>query len=319
MVSRAVLHVMKMEWFGVRILGANGQTLDKLVLTAGVLGAAWLIGRLVRIAVRLLPGQATKGSVRGRKLALIALGLLATVVLLSIWFDKPSNLAVFSGLIGGGLAFASQSALLSIAGYLIIVFGRVFDFGDRIELGGVRGDVLDIGLFKTTIMEMGVPASLLPDPNHWVTARQYTGRVVTVVNSEVFKKPVFNYTANFDLLWEEIHVPVRYDADIAVVEKILLDAAHRHTAAQVEKARAELGQLRGRYLLKASDLEPRVYVRLTDNWIGLAVRFVTRSFGVRDVKDAMFRQILQGLRAEGIEVASSTVEIVHMPPTERPR
>lgn len=129
------------------------------------------------------------------------------------------------GLLAAGLAFASQNLVLSIAGYFVIVFGRVFDLGHRIELGGVRGDVLDIGLVKTTIMEMGVPAALFPDPHHWVAARQYTGRVVSVVNAEVFRQPVFNYTANFNLLWEELLIPLRYGTDLAVAERIVVEAA----------------------------------------------------------------------------------------------
>jgi small-conductance mechanosensitive channel len=258
-------------------------------------------------------GTTSRRTLWARKGIRLAIGLLAGLLLLSIWFDDPGRLASFMGLLAAGLAFAAQNLVLSIAGYFVIVFGRVFDLGHRIELGGVRGDVLDIGLVKTTIMEMGVPAALFPDPHHWVAARQYTGRVVSVVNAEVFRLPVFNYTANFNLLWEELRIPVRYGTELAHAERLVSEAARANTQDEVALARVQLEQMRRLYLVEPSDLEPRVFVQLTDNWVELSVRFLVTTHGIRDVKDRIARQILSDFQREGIEVASQTFELVRAP------
>jgi small-conductance mechanosensitive channel len=284
------------------------------VLTVIVLVLAFGARSLLRFVAGLGEGATSRRSIWVRKSIRLAIGGLATLLLLSIWFDDPARLSTFMGLFAAGLAFAAQNLVLSVAGYFVIVFGRIFDLGHRIELGGVRGDVLDIGLVKTTIMEMGVPRALFPEPHHWVAARQYSGRVVSVANAEVFRQPVFNYTANFELLWEELTVPLRYGSDVARAEAIVLDAAQTHTRDAVSVAGQQLEELRRRYLVEAADLEPNTYVRLTDNWVELSVRFLVSTHGVRVVKDQISRSILRAFGEAGIEIASQTIEVVRTPP-----
>ncbi len=303
-----------MDIFGVRILGLSEQGLTKLALSLAVIAVALLVRRLFRVVARMGLGSASRRSIWARKSVRIVIAMIAGLLLLSIWFDDPERLATFTGLVAAGLAFASQNLVLSIAAYFVIVFGKVFDLGHRIELGGVRGDVLDIGLVKTTIMEMGVPAELFPDPHHWVAARQYTGRVVSVVNAEIFKQPVFNYTASFELLWEELRIPLRYGTDLAVAERVVIDAAREHTREHVTAARAQLEALRRLYLIEPGDLEPRAFLRLTDNWLELSVRFVVSTHGVRVIKDRISRDVLAGFTRAGVEIASQTIEITRLPP-----
>lgn len=302
-----------MELFGVRVLGLSDAGLRKLLLTAVVLGVAFGARGFLRFVSGLGAGATSRRSIWVRKSVRLAIGALATLLLLSIWFDDPGRLSTFMGLVVAGLAFAAQNLVLSAAGYFVIVFGRVFDLGHRVELGGVRGDVLDIGFVKTTIMEMGVPRALFPDPHHWVAARQYTGRVVTVANAEVFRQPVYNYTANFELLWEELSIPLRYGADLEQADRIVLEIARTQTHEAVAVASRELEQLRRSYLVEQTDLEPSTYVRLTDNWIELNVRFITSTHGVRSVKDRISRSILAAFAAARIEIASQTVELVRAP------
>ena len=98
-----------------------------------------------------------------------------------------------------------------MAGYLLILRGGMFNIGDRIKMGGVRGDVIRIGFIQTTIMEMGQPpAEQSEKPRMWVEARQYSGRIVSVSNAMIFDEPVYNYSRDFPYIWEEMHIPVSY-------------------------------------------------------------------------------------------------------------
>ena len=304
-----------MDLFGVRILGLNTETLWKLVLTLIVVAAVLAFRRLLKVVIR-TPDELTRRSIWVRKYVRLAIGALGFALVLSIWFDNPQRLATVTGLVAAGAAVASQNAILSIAGYFVIVFGKAFNLGDRIQIGDVRGDVLDIGLFKTTVMEMGVPIRLHPDPNHWVGARQYSGRVVVVPNSEVFKKPTYNYTASFDFLWDELQIPIPYGTDLRQAETIVLEAARAETDELVEQGRAQLEVLKQRFLLHESDLAPSAYVRLTDNWIELSVRFMVHATGIRNVKDRISRRILARFEEAGIGIASSTFELTKLPPLE---
>ena len=150
--------------------------------------------------------------------------------LVSIWFDDPTRLTTALGLVTAGLAFALQKVVTAFAGYFVILRGRTFNVGDRITMGGVRGDVIALGFIQTTIMEMGQPPSVQnADPAMWVRSRQYTGRIVTVSNAKIFDEPVYNYTREFPYIWEEMTLPITYTADRARAERILLEVAGRHT------------------------------------------------------------------------------------------
>ena len=200
----------------------------------------------------------------------------------------------------------------------MILRGSTFTVGDRITMGGVRGDVLRLGFIQTTIMEMGQPPAVQgSSPAMWVRSRQFTGRIVTVSNAQIFSDPVFNYTRDFPFIWEEMAIPITYEADRLKVEAIMLTAARRHAldaTAMAGEAKARLARpLSGSSQL---DLEPRVFFRITDNWLELTVRFILGTHQIRGAKDAMSREILAGLDDAGIGIASATYDIVGLPPVE---
>ncbi len=306
-----------MRIFGIRLVGVDTQTGTKLLFTLALVGVLWLLQYLIRFLVRHslrgLAGNQTRFWARqGISLATAVLGLLG---LLSIWFNDPGRLGTALGLVTAGIAFAMQKVITSFAGYFVILRGKTFKVGDRIVMGGVRGDVIALGFIQTTLMEMGQPPPVQSaTPAVWVQSRQYTGRIVTVTNDQIFAEPVFNYTRDFPYLWEEIALPIPYKADRVKVEEILLACAARHTAAFVEGGRASLAALRRRYDVRDADLEPKVYFRLTDNWLELTVRFIVEAHGIRDLKDAMSREILAAFEAAGIGLASGTYAIVEFPP-----
>ena len=303
--------------FGVRLVGVNAETGRKLLLSLLAIAVVTLLARGLQALIRyVLRGE---GRVHTRfwwrqtvRLGTAAVGLL---LVLSIWFDDPRRLTTAAGLVTAGVAIALQRVVTAFAAYFIILRARVFRVGDRIVMGGVRGDVIALGFVRTTIMEMGQPPPVQRDePAVWVEARQYTGRIVTVTNDRIFDEAVYNYTREFPFLWEELRVPVPYTADHAAAERILLEAARRHTVPVSEVGAEALQELRRRYFVDSADLEPRVFWRLTDNWLELSVRFVTRERGVREIKDALSREVLAGLGAAGISVASATFEVVGLPP-----
>ena len=305
-----------MEFLGIRWVGVNPENGQKLLLSLAFIAIVLALARFLRyLAGRWLGGTA---ATTRRFWTRQGISLFAAVVLilglLSIWFSDPTRLATALGLVSAGLAFALQQPVTAVAGYFVILRGSTFNVGDRIRMGGVRGDVIRLGFIQTTIMEMGEPPAVQgADPAMWVKSRQFTGRIVTVSNSRVFSDPVFNYTRDFPFIWEEITVPITYQADRDAVEQILLDAARRHGGDPAELG-DHSGRLQARFGIEPIDLDPRVYYRITDNWLELTVRFVVTEHGIRSVKDAISRDVLQAMDARGIGIASATYDIVGLPP-----
>lgn len=302
--------------FGVTLVGVSITTAVKLAFTVGLIVVITLLRALaLGIARRVLGGEvADARRFWTRQGIQVVAAVILVVGLVSIWVTPTTDITTGIGLISAGLAFALQQVIVSLAAYFMILRGDTFGVGDRITLGGVRGDVIRLGFLKTTIMEMGQPPSVADtDPAVWVNSRQYTGRIVTVTNGVIFDQPVYNYTREFPYLWEEIVLPVTYAADRDEVERIMLGAARDHAITGDPAAAQALVTMRSRFALADASVEPAVYWRITDNWLEMSVRFLVPHRGVREIKDRMSRDILAGLDAAGIGIASATYDIVGIP------
>ncbi|WP_051048207.1 mechanosensitive ion channel family protein [Rhodococcus sp. AW25M09] len=304
------------ELFGVTLVGVSTTTGVKLVVTAVFVAIVLALRRLVLALTRRSLGGEVGDSRRfwARQGLQVIVAVVLVLGLVSIWVTPNTDITTGVGLISAGLAFALQQVITSLAAYFVILRGDTFGIGDRITLGGVRGDVVRLGFLKTTIMEMGQPPAVSDsDPAIWVNSRQYTGRLVTVTNGVIFTDPVYNYTREFPYLWDEMVLPIAYTDDRQLVEQILLSAARDHAVVDDQAAKAAFDSMRTRYALAPTSLNPSVYWRITDNWVELSLRFLVPHRGVRAIKDLMTRDILAGLDEAGIGIASATNDIVGIP------
>ncbi len=300
---------------GVKLLGLNSNNARKLLVTAIFFAILYCLGWTLRFIAQKVGGSRQKTAFWTRQGISLVTFLLAVIGFVSIWFDNPTRLATGVGLLGAGLAFALQKVVTSFAGYFVILRGKTFNVGDRISMGGVRGDVISLNFIQTVIMEMGEPPAVQQeDPGMWVQSRQYSGRVVTISNAQIFEEPVYNYTRDFPYIWEEMHLPISFKDDRRRAEEIMLDVVERHTAEIANMAQPELDRLHQRYFIEAPDLRPRVFLRITDNWVELAVRFLCGTHDIRGLKDRISREILSRLEEAKIGIASSTYDIVGFPP-----
>ncbi len=279
-----------------------------LVLSLLILMLTWIANRAVN---RVLRKRIRDDASRQTLWMLIrnTIIVLGVTIVLSIWFGFSGSFTVAMGILGAGIAFASQEVIGSLAGYLNIVTGGLYHIGDRIKLGTVSGDVLDIDLMRTTIMEIG----------EWVAADQYTGRRVDVANRLVFSEPVVNYTASWPYIWDEIMIPVTYECDWQRAAEIMMAHGQEYSERVQAPARAAFIEARRRYpALRDASVAPSLYTVMTDNWVELTIRYVVDPRQRRGVKTELHRDLLQHFAEESaVTVASATFEIVGFPPLEQ--
>ena len=221
-----------LQIFGIRLVGLNATTFRKLLFTLVFLAVVWLVSAALKAVTRRFSRDSEgKRAEFWTKQGLHLLTASLTIVgVISIWFDDPKQLGSFAGMLTAGLAFALQRVVTELAAYFVLFRGSVFNVGDRIMMGGVRGDAIALGFIRTTIMEMGQPPGEQSDPpGMWVQARQYTGRVVRVTNDKMLDESVYNYSRDFPFIWEEMRIPVSYKDDRNRAEQILLETARTHT------------------------------------------------------------------------------------------
>ena len=278
--------------------------LTKLVSSVVVLLIALVLNSMLRrVLRRRISDTAHMRTVYtlGRNLVL----LVVVMIVLMIWLGPSSNISVAMGILGAGIAFASQETIGSFAGYLSIVLSGIYRIGDRVCIGDVTGDVLDIGILRTTVMEIG----------QWVRAEQYTGRVVTIANRAIFSDPVFNYTQHWPYIWDEITLPVTYESDWRRAAEIVLSHGQEYSEEFQANAEATLEQVRRRFPIQTTSVAPSLYVVMTDNWIELTMRYVVEVRKRRGVMAELHRELLEHFEREpSISIASATFEIVGFPP-----
>ena len=276
-----------------------------------------VVGKLVAVVVTLLVtfavvkfaqrslGRYVKGvdtRYRARKVVSF-LGYLAALVIISIVFsDKLGGFTVAFGVAGAGIAFALQEVIASVAGWAAISVGSFYSPGDRVQVGGIRGDVIDVSILRTTLMEVG----------EWVAADLYTGRIVRVANSSVFKEPVFNYSADFPFLWDEIILPVKYGSDWKLAREMLRGLVNEVLVDYASQVKESWANVVRQYRVEEANVEPMITLRATDNWIEFTLRYVVDYRKRRWMKDHLFTRILEEVDKSGnqIRLASATFELV---------
>ena len=192
--------------------------------------------------------------------------VVAVVALLFVWHLFNGHGTLVIGFVIAGLTFALQEVVGAVAGWFNILTGRIYRVGDRIEIAGVHGDVIDVTLLRTKLLEFGTATETTDDTAAtWVHGRQYTGRIVFLSNKTTFTEAVFNYSAALDFIWEELTVPIPYGADWKLAEQILLEEAERISSGA--EAQEAVRRLEAHYPVPKTEVEPRVFVQMTDNWM----------------------------------------------------
>jgi small-conductance mechanosensitive channel len=229
-----------------------------------------------------------------------------TILLLSIVFsDKLGGLTVALGVAGAGIAFALQEVIVSFAGWIAITFGAFYKTGDRIQLGGIKGDVMDIGVLRTTIMETG----------QWVDGDLYNGRIVFIANSFVYKEPVFNYSRDFPFLWDEIKIPIKYGSNYELAKQIFEQVGKEVAGDLSQRSLEKWKTLQNKYRLEDAQTDAMVSLIANDNWVEYTLRYIVNYKRRRATKTELFTQILKRVDAtkEQIRFSSATFELVDAP------
>ena len=233
--------------------------------------------------------------------------ILGITLVIIVFSDKLSGLTIALGVIGAGITFALQEVITSFAGWLAVSINGLYRIGDRVELGGVKGDVMDIGMLRTTIMEIG----------QWVDGDLYNGRIVSVGNSFVFKEPLYNYSRDFPFLWDEVKVPVQYGSDYALASTIFLKVANEVAEKLSDNVHEEWKNLQRKYLLEDARTEPFVSMIANDNWVEFTIRYVVNYRRRRTTKTELFTRLLNEIELTkgAVKIASATFQLVDSPPS----
>jgi len=237
-----------------------------------------------------------------RKFTVYTATFLSILIIIPVWINKSTSLTTILGLMGAGLTLALHQPILSIAGWLLILIRKPYETGDRVEVGGIKGDVVDIRLFYTSLLEIG----------NWVDADQSTGRIIHCPNNKVFTEAIFNYTRGFEYIWNEIKIVVTYESDWKKAKNIMLDVATKDKIDLDKTVRGKIQQLANKYMIHYEKLTPIVWTNIIDFGVELTLRYLTDARKRRSTQDEICGTILDRFNQEpDVDFAYPTYRIYH--------
>lgn len=219
-----------------------------------------------------------------------------------------ADVGTIVGLLAAAITIALADVVRSLAGWIYINSRRGVEVGSRVEVDGVIGDVIDIGLLKTTLLEVGEPL---------VHAMQSTGRIVTVPNSVFLNQNVISSATVNPLVWQEIQVLVTFESDWKRAREIMRQVASELYEEVVPDLRAGFQKLEREYAFRLGSTAPIVYTEIADSGVLLTIRNLTPVRRRRSMTDRIATTILDRFAAEPeIDFAYPTYRI-YRPGEER--
>lgn len=232
------------------------------------------------------------------KIIKIGFWVIVILFLMFILMGRLESFMLLISFVGAGVAIALKDVITSFVAWFFIIGPNGFRVGDRIEMGDVKGDVIDIALFRTTLMEIGA----------WVGGEQSAGRIATFPNHLIFSSTLYNYTTGNEFIWNEISFLVTFESNWKKAEEIMLDIAREGSDRVIYKAARKMKGMSRKYMVRFGVLTPAVYIRIMDSGVELTVRYLTDARMRRVSQNRISRDILDAINGAGdIDFAYPTI------------
>lgn len=279
-----------------------------IIETIGVILFLWLV-RLITLRIIIKSVNSKRTQYKWRKNLTYITTFVGVIIIGRIWFVGIGSLATFLGLLSAGVAIALKDPITDLAAWLFIIWRKPFDVGDRIELEGTRGDVIDVRPFKFTILEIG----------NWVDADQSTGRVIHIPNHQVFTGQLANYTSDFEFIWNEVQILVTFESDWKKAKEILTGVVTEVSSDFIESAKRQIAKASKSYLIEYRYLTPIVYTNVKNSGINLTVRYLTDPRRRRGTTQIIWETILDEFeKYDTIDFAYPTIRYYNNPVEGKP-
>lgn len=285
-----------MQEFLKNYLGLSPDLQYKIIVSVIVIIVILIIQRLLK---KLFIHRIVDLKVRyqWQKISLYLAVFLIIIFLLNVWLKLFGSMGTFLGLLSAGIAIALKDPLVNMVSWAFILIRQPFKVGDRIQIGKVAGDIIDIRLFQFSIMEIG----------NWVDAEQSTGRIIHIPNGIVFTEPQANYNAEFQYIWNEIPVLVTFESDWKKAKKILADIVNHHGILLSTEAEKQIKEAAKRFLIFYNKLTPIVYTSVKDSGVMLTMRYMCDPRERRSIEEKIWEDILNKFaECEDIDFAYPT-------------
>jgi len=286
------------NWLG-QVTGIGSESVGKLLLTIGVVAMLVLV-RWGLVAILNRRAEDPRVRYRWRKTATYVLTIIGLILIGRIWLEGIQSLVTYLGLVSAGIAIALRDPIVNWFGWMFIGWRRPFTVGDRIQIGSLCGDVIDIGVSTFSVLEVAAPEF----------GEQTTGRIVHVPNGKVFVDPLTNVTQGFNYVWNEIPITITFESDWRRAKEILEAILKERVVSVSEEASRFIRDASRKFLIRSANVHPVVYTRIVEEGVELGLRYVCEARSRRKSTESVCEAVLEAFAAEPrIDFAYKTTRI----------
>ena len=223
-----------------------------------------------------------------RIMAAIGVQIAGALLILLILFGPPTQMTTILGLATAGLTVVMRNFIVSFFGWFVLMGKNGIHLGDWVEIEGVGGEVIEIGILKTVLLEMG----------NWTNTGHPTGRHVSFVNSFAIEGHYFNFSTAGQWLWDELQVMLPPDGDPYQMAEEIRAVVERETEADARQAERDWERVTHQYGTRVFSAKPAVDLRPSVNRLDVNVRYITRAPQRYEVKSRLFQKIVEMLHQQ---------------------
>lgn len=290
------------NWLG-DVTGMGSTSIIKLLVTMAIIVVLSLL-RWAFIAVVYRRTDEPRSRYRWRKIGTYSLTAVGIILVGRVWLEGIQSLVTYLGLLSAGLAVALRDPIVNWFGWIFVGSRRPFAVGDRIQIGPMAGDVIDIGVSTFSVLEVSTPEE----------GEQITGRIVHIPNGKVFVEPVINITQGFNYVWSEIPITVTFESDWHRAKQLLENILLKRVESVTEEASRFIQEASRKFLIRSANVRPVVYTRIVSDGIELTLRYICEARSRRKTSQAVCEEVLEAFAAErSIDFAYKTSRIFREP------
>ena len=264
-------------------------------------GLLWVLIVLLLVygASRLIDHQFTGMTAENKRIdtlravAKFGAQLVGAIAIFFIIFGMPTQTTTVLGLAGAGLTVAMKDFIVAFFGWFVLMGRNGIRVGDWVEINGVGGEVVEVGLLKTVLLETG----------SWTDAGHPTGRRVSFVNSFAIEGHFFNFTTSGQWMWDELQVLIPAGQDPYPIIDGVQKLVESETKANAGKAEAEWQQATSKYRVQAISAVPGINVRPTAAGVEVSVRYITRAYERHESRKRLYEAVVAMMHRKREEVA----------------
>lgn len=255
---------------------------NKLLASLIAIGILWILRKIIfsLLSRRKLNSQS---QFKLRKNIQYAIYIIGIILVGQIWVEEFSSLSNFLGLVAAGIAIALKEPILNLAGWAFIIWRKPFEVGERIQIGDHAGDVIDVGTFQFTLIEIG----------NWVDADQPTGRALMIPNSRIFSRTLATYNHELDYIFHEIRVLLTFESDWRKGKKAFSRLIREKTSEYEEAFEAGILRLSHKYVFPKQPMQAAVYTKVADSGVLLTLRYPCPTRARRALEEEIWEEVLK--------------------------